>query len=36
MKKRDRDGRYGPPPAKIRAGGIPAHGSHLGCVTAKR
>src|SRR5262249_3320991 len=24
------------PPAQIRAGGIPAHGSHLGCVTAKR
>ena len=34
--KRGRDGRYRPPPAQNRAGGIPAHGSHLGCVTAKR
>jgi hypothetical protein len=24
-----------PPPAQIYAGGIAAHGSHLGCVTAK-
>src|SRR5499433_3079209 len=23
-------------PAQIRAGGIPAHGSYLGCMTAKR
>ena len=32
---RGRDGCYQPPPAQIRACGIPAHGSHLGCVTAK-
>ena len=24
------------PPAQIRTGGIPAYGSHLGCLTAKR
>ena len=33
---RSRDGRYRPPPAQNRASGIPARGSHLGCVTAKR
>ena len=33
---RGRDGRYRPPPAQNRASGIPARGSHLGCVTAKR
>ena len=35
-KVRGRDGRYRPPPAQNRASGIPARGSHLGCVTAKR
>ena len=34
--QRTRDGRYRPPPAQNRASGIPARGSHLGCVTAKR
>src|SRR6266567_1939999 len=32
---RGRDGCCQPPPAQIRASGIPAHGSHLGYVTAK-
>jgi len=34
--KRGRDDHCSPPPAQIRAGGIPAHGSYLGCMTAKR
>src|ERR1700726_1870101 len=36
VKVRCRDGRYRPPPAQNRASGIPARGSHLGCVTALR
>ncbi len=36
MLVRGRDGRYQPPPAQNRASGIPARGSHLGCLTAKR
>ena len=31
-----RDARHRTPPAQIPAGGIPAPGSHLGCLTAKR
>ena len=34
--KRGRNDHCSPPPAQIRAGGIPAHGSYLGCMTAKR
>ena len=33
---RGRDARYRAPPAQNRTGGIPAYGSHLGCLTAKR
>jgi hypothetical protein len=33
---RGRDARFWAPPAQIRASGIPALGSYLGCVTAKR
>ena len=33
---RGRDASYLAPPAQIRASGIPARGSHLGCLTAKR
>jgi hypothetical protein len=33
---RGRDARHRTPPAQIPAGGIPAPGSHLGCLTAKR
>jgi transposase len=31
-----RAGHYWPSPAQIRTSGIPAYGSHLGCLTAKR
>jgi hypothetical protein len=34
--QRTRDTRYRVPPAQIPAGGIPAPGSHLECLTAKR
>jgi hypothetical protein len=30
------DARYRTPPAQNRTCGIPAYGSHLGCLTAKR
>ena len=30
------DARHRAPPAQIRTCGIPAYGSHLGCLTAKR
>ena len=33
---RGRDASYLAPPAQIRASGIPARGSHLGYLTAKR
>ena len=33
---RGRDASYLAPPAQNRASGIPARGSHLGCLTAKR
>jgi hypothetical protein len=33
---RGRDARFWAPPAQIRASGIPALGSYLGCLTAKR
>ena len=33
---RGRDGHYWAPPAQIRTCGLPAYGSHLGCLTAKR
>ena len=33
---RGRSAPHGVPPAKIRTGGFPAYGSHLGCLTAKR
>lgn len=33
---RGRDASYLAPPAQIRASPIRAHGSHLGCLTAKR
>src|SRR6266567_2195473 len=33
---RGRDACHHTPPAQIRTGGIPAYGSHLGCLTAKR
>ena len=33
---RGRDARYRAPPAQIRTGGIPAYGSYLGSLTAKR
>jgi hypothetical protein len=33
---RGRDASYLAPPAQIRTGPIRAHGSHLGCLTAKR
>ena len=33
---RGRDARYRAPPAQNRTCGIPAYGSHLGCLTAKR
>ena len=33
---RGRDIHYWVPPAQNRTGGIPAYGSHLGCLTAKR
>ena len=33
---RGRDTHYWVPPAQNRTGGIPAYGSHLGCLTAKR
>src|ERR1019366_595855 len=33
---RGRDACHHTPPAQIPAGGIPAPGSHLGCLTAKR
>ncbi len=33
---RGRDAHYCAPPAQIRASGIPALGSHLGCLTTKR
>src|SRR6266446_3256593 len=33
---RGRDASYLAPPAQIRASPIRAHGSHLGCVTARR
>src|ERR1019366_3855104 len=35
-KFRGRDASYLAPPAQIRASPIRAHGSHLGCVTARR
>src|SRR6187200_719943 len=35
-KLRGRDASYLAPPAQIRTCGLPAYGSHLGCVTAKR
>ena len=35
-RNRGRDVRYRAPPAQIRTCGIPAYGSHLGCLTAKR
>jgi hypothetical protein len=31
-----RNAHYCAPPAQIRTCGIPAYGSHLGCLTAKR
>jgi hypothetical protein len=36
VRDRGRDGDCSPPPAQIRAGRIPAHGSYLECLTAKR
>jgi len=36
LKIRGRDAHYWAPPAQIRASGIPAHGSYLGCLTANR
>src|SRR5258708_12816416 len=33
---RGRDVHYCTPPAQIRTCGLPAYGSHLGCLTAKR
>ena len=33
---RGRDGHCWPPPAQIRTSGIPASGSYLECLTAKR
>src|SRR5580658_1697740 len=33
---RGRDARYWAPPAQNRTSGIPAYGSHLGCLTRKR
>ena len=33
---RGRDAHYWAPPAQNRTGGIPAYGSHLGCLTRKR
>ena len=33
---RGRDAHYWAPPAQNRTSGIPAYGSHLGCLTAKR
>jgi hypothetical protein len=33
---RGRDGHRWPPPAQIRTSGIPASGSYLECLTAKR
>jgi len=33
---RGRDAHHCAPPAQIRTGGIPAYGSHLGCLTANR
>src|SRR5208283_2859953 len=33
---RGRDGHYWAPPAQIRTCGLPAYGSYLGCLTAKR
>ena len=33
---RGRDAHCWAPPAQIRASGIPAHGSYLGCLTANR
>jgi predicted transcriptional regulator len=33
---RGRDAHYCAPPAQNRTCGIPAYGSHLGCLTAKR
>ena len=33
---RGRNAHYCVPPAQIPASGIPAPGSHLGCLTAKR
>ena len=36
LQNRGRDTHYCVPPAQIPAGGIPAPGSHLGCLTAQR
>jgi hypothetical protein len=36
LNDRGRDTHYWVPPAQNRTGGIPAYGSHLGCLTAKR
>lgn len=33
---RGRDAHYCTPPAQNHTGGIPAYGSHLGCLTRKR
>ncbi len=33
---RGRDAHHCAPPAQNRTGGIPAYGSHLGCLTANR
>src|ERR1700675_2106172 len=33
---RGRDAHYWAPPAQIRTSGLPAYGSYLGCLTAKR
>ena len=33
---RGRNAHYWAPPAQNRTGGIPAYGSHLGCLTRKR
>jgi hypothetical protein len=35
-RNRGRDAHYCAPPAQNRTGGIPAYGSHLGCLTRKR
>ena len=36
VRNRGRDAHYWAPPAQIRTCGIPAYGSYLGCLTAKR